>query len=247
MNPSDVFQVRRSTLPDQVAAGLRRMIVSGAIAVGSALPSEQELSHMFGCGRGVVREALRGLEELGLLARTVNGREMIVQPLDTDKISSTLQLYMQLSAVTFDELFQFLEGLEPWTARQASTRGDAVVVARLRALHATPITDLTSLVEVEESFHDLLAEASGNRLLILARKPVRAALHDAIVSIVPMMATGAISGTLRAHDEMLRAIETHDGSRAADWSYRHARALRHGLETIGKSGTDPVYPLASHA
>src|SRR5262249_11794631 len=156
----------------------------------------------------------------------------------------SVQLYIHLSQVTYNEFFQFLEGLEPWTARQAASAGDPAVIARMRVLHATPITSLATLVEVEEEFHDLLAEATGNRLLMLARKPLRAALHDAISAIVPQMAATAITGTLRAHDEMLRAIEAGDAAAAADWSFRHARALRHGLSVLGKSAADPVHPLS---
>jgi GntR family transcriptional repressor for pyruvate dehydrogenase complex len=42
-------------------------VVGGTYAEGSWLPQERELAARFGCSRGVAREALRGLEERGLV------------------------------------------------------------------------------------------------------------------------------------------------------------------------------------
>ncbi len=48
-----------------VMGELVEAIVSGERAEGSWLPSEAELSAQLGASRGVIREALRGLEERG--------------------------------------------------------------------------------------------------------------------------------------------------------------------------------------
>src|SRR5215211_3546463 len=42
-------------------------VVGGTYPEGTWLPAELELSARFGCSRGVTREALRGLEERGLV------------------------------------------------------------------------------------------------------------------------------------------------------------------------------------
>src|SRR5919108_5899920 len=42
-------------------------VAGGTYAEGSWLPHETELAARFGCSRGVVREAIRGLEERGLV------------------------------------------------------------------------------------------------------------------------------------------------------------------------------------
>jgi GntR family transcriptional regulator len=53
----------------QLADALIGEIRSGALAVGDTLPGEHELTVKFGVSRHTVREALRGLEELGLIGR----------------------------------------------------------------------------------------------------------------------------------------------------------------------------------
>ncbi len=59
----------RKTLTDAVQEQLRQAIFSGTYSPGSQLPTEAELGQMLGASRTVVREALRILEEDGLIFR----------------------------------------------------------------------------------------------------------------------------------------------------------------------------------
>ena len=59
----------RKTLTDVAQQELRQAITGGAYRPGSQLPTEAELCEMLGVSRTVVREALRVLEDDGLVAR----------------------------------------------------------------------------------------------------------------------------------------------------------------------------------
>lgn len=59
----------RKTLTEVAQLELRQAITSGAYRPGSQLPTEAELCEMLGVSRTVVREALRVLEDDGLVAR----------------------------------------------------------------------------------------------------------------------------------------------------------------------------------
>jgi GntR family transcriptional regulator len=63
----------------QVEQALASRIRGGAIAIGSRLPTEPELSDHFGVSRSVVRQALRRLEETGLVARRRGIGSFVVQ------------------------------------------------------------------------------------------------------------------------------------------------------------------------
>jgi GntR family transcriptional regulator, transcriptional repressor for pyruvate dehydrogenase complex len=54
-------------LSSRIHATLRRQILTGDYAPGDALPSERQLSEGLGAGRHAVREALKRLEEAGLV------------------------------------------------------------------------------------------------------------------------------------------------------------------------------------
>jgi GntR family transcriptional regulator len=59
----------RKTLTEIAHQELRRAIIGGTFRPGSQLPTEAELCEMLGVSRTVVREALRVLEDDGLVAR----------------------------------------------------------------------------------------------------------------------------------------------------------------------------------
>jgi len=59
----------RKTLTEVTQQELRKAITSGTFRPGSQLPTEAELCEMLGVSRTVVREALRVLEDEGLVAR----------------------------------------------------------------------------------------------------------------------------------------------------------------------------------
>jgi DNA-binding FadR family transcriptional regulator len=52
---------------EAVLADIRKAIESGVLAVGDKLPSETQLAQQYGVSRPVLREALRGLQALGLV------------------------------------------------------------------------------------------------------------------------------------------------------------------------------------
>src|SRR4051794_9909939 len=64
-----------------VMRDLLRAIVAGEYAEGERLPSEVELAARVGASRGVLREALRALEERGLVA-VQPGRGQLVRQRD---------------------------------------------------------------------------------------------------------------------------------------------------------------------
>lgn len=57
----------RRTIPDEIAAGLREAILAGEYRPGEALPPERTLASDLGTNRNTLREAVRRLEEGGLV------------------------------------------------------------------------------------------------------------------------------------------------------------------------------------
>jgi DNA-binding GntR family transcriptional regulator len=54
---------------EQIMRTISEDIASGRVGVGERLPTEQELSSMYSAGRHTIREAIRGLVELGMVER----------------------------------------------------------------------------------------------------------------------------------------------------------------------------------
>ncbi|WP_329218643.1 GntR family transcriptional regulator [Streptomyces sp. NBC_01485] len=73
----------RRLSPDQIAAVLRERIHGGDLRAGDRLPTQAELADEFGVERGAVRQALRALQDDGLLTNVSKGSPpRIAQPPD---------------------------------------------------------------------------------------------------------------------------------------------------------------------
>lgn len=72
-----IKKVTSQTLYQQVEEQLRDMVLSGVYKKGDLLPSEKDLMEMTGVSRITVREAIRGLAEVGII-ETRKGKGSIV-------------------------------------------------------------------------------------------------------------------------------------------------------------------------
>jgi GntR family transcriptional repressor for pyruvate dehydrogenase complex len=77
---------------------LRRDILEGGLEVGSPLPSERQLAEQFGVNRHAIREALKRLEQAGLVRITHGGATRVLDWRDT----GGLQVLLDLLGEDFD-------------------------------------------------------------------------------------------------------------------------------------------------
>jgi DNA-binding GntR family transcriptional regulator len=142
----------RSTLRERALEALRLAITSGRYRPGDHL-GEVELATHLGVSRGTVREALRHLQQEGLV--TAGNRGML-------RVST-------VSPQEIRELFRVRAALEGLAAAEiiASPRRDAAVGTLREALSNLGETgDFASKVESDLGFHLLLCRLSGNSMLV---------------------------------------------------------------------------------
>jgi DNA-binding GntR family transcriptional regulator len=211
----------RSTLRERALAALRSAITSGQYGPGAHL-GEVELAGHLGVSRGTVREALRHLQQEGLV--TAGARGML-------RVRSH-------SATEVKELFEVRAALEGLAVRLliASPRRDAAV-ATLRTAVAEldkPQRDFSSHVDAAMDFHRKLCELSGNSALVTAWRQLAGSIR------VTIMASGEDRSTLMTgsyHAPIVEAIESGDAARAVDVLQQHMDRAAERL--AGPTGEDP--------
>jgi DNA-binding GntR family transcriptional regulator len=145
----------RSTLRERALEALRTAITSGQYRPGDHL-GEVELASHLGVSRGTVREALRHLQQEGLV--TAGNRNML-------RVSS-------VSPREVRELFRVRAALEGLAVSEiiASPERDAAVATLRDAL--TRLSDhegdFAAKLEADLGFHLLLCRLSGNSMLVEA-------------------------------------------------------------------------------
>ena len=119
-----VFQrAKHSPIFQDVVEQIEEAILDGRLRVGHRLPSERELKDMFCTSRGTLREALRVLEEKGLVSIKpgVSGGA-IVFDLSASKVSDSLDLLIRHQKVSLKHLAEFREAVDGIVAGLAAER-----------------------------------------------------------------------------------------------------------------------------
>ncbi|MBB4685190.1 FadR/GntR family transcriptional regulator [Amycolatopsis jiangsuensis] len=161
---------RRVSAREAVLTHLRDAIGRGDYAVGDRLPSEASLSREYQVSRSVVREALRGLQALGLtVSRT--GRGTFVTA-DGPPENPTFGQY------SAQDLVEVRRHVEVPVAGFAARRRGEDELALLTALVERMDTETRepAWVALDSQFHVAIARASGNPVFAKVIEEIRDAL-----------------------------------------------------------------------
>jgi GntR family transcriptional regulator, transcriptional repressor for pyruvate dehydrogenase complex len=233
--PSFIGQpVRVARAYEALAAIIRDRIVSGALAEGDRIPSETALASEAQVSRSTVREALRTLEEAGLIARA-SPKIMVVRHANDDRALEELKGALQRRQVTFNHLHEALLVLEPELTRLATVRAAAADLEALDAHlaeQAAALDDIARFCRLDQEFHLAIAELSANPALVMARAPISQLL-------APILETFMASSeplTLRSldfHRRIVEEIRVRDDDAAALMARKHVNDLRSSWEAAG--------------
>lgn len=231
----------------QVSERIRAAILDGKIPAGELLPTEIELATQFGVTRSTVREAIRLLEQGGLLGRAGRKRLAVRLP-SLESASRSISVAMQMHRVTFKDLWEISMGLEPLAARLACATIDATHTALLEAnLQRTraAFDDDEEMLEAEIEFHDLVARATRNHALLLAREPLNLLFYPAYRPVIERLKPG--KRILESHQKIFEAIRRNDPDTAAEWAEKHMRDFRRGILMAKLDFEGPVEAAANPA
>ena len=225
----------------RVADALLAQILSGGVTAGQRLASEAELQERFNVSRSTVREALRVLSAYGVVTTTrgVKGGTM-VKRLDATKVTSmlaiSLDLLYQHEGCTAAEFIEVREQLEVPAARLAAERCTEEQLEALRSTlpshpPASPDHDMS------ESFHKLIVDASGNRLLRVMTEPVFTLMQRRFPR--RLAATQFWPVVDDDHGRIFDAIEQRDPDRAEHEMRLHLATLHEAYTEI-QAGEEPA-------
>lgn len=176
--------VQSRSLPDKVFEQLVGEIVSGAYASGESLPSERSLTQVLGVNRHVVREAMRRLEQIGLVRVTHGGGAKVLDFRRTAGLdllaviaehADALEPTPALFAATLEMRASIGIDLCRLCAKRGSedVRTDLVRIAgQLRAVSAGP-----QMLALDERFWQRILDGAHNIAYQLAFNSLIRAVH----------------------------------------------------------------------
>lgn len=161
---------RQNRVFQDVISQIEEAIINGDIKVGERLPAERALKDMFETSRGTIREALRVLEQKGLISiKTGTNGGAIVENVSTEKVSESLDLLIRSQSLTLNHIAQFREDVEGNVTYLAAKICTATDITRLKEIVAKVKTAVDGGLDLwedylraDEQFHTELANIVGN-------------------------------------------------------------------------------------
>ncbi len=178
------------------------------------MPSERKLAEQFKVGRAVIREAIRQLEVSGLVESRHGGgnyvREITVEHL-VAPIASVLNGMEHLRGDLRGELMDARLFFEPQMARAAAERATPEDMRRLEDVirrQEARVAEGRSGAEEDAEFHDLLAQATHNTVVVRIMEVIDGLLEDSQARMFRSTERSEIS--LEGNRRILEAVLRHD-------------------------------------
>lgn len=220
-----------------VCDAIEAQILSRRLLPGDRLPTETELAAQFGLTRHTVREGIRMLEQGGLVRRAAGRRLHVAHP-GHGELAPRASRALVLQRVSFRALWEVALDMECCCVRLAAGRITAAHLERLRgniAAMEKALDEGRPIIGLDVEFHAIIAEATRNPVLLLAREPVSLLFHPALEKIFNHDRT-RLSGPRRlveAHRRIADAFAAGDAALAHEWMHRHMVDFRRGYDVCG--------------
>jgi GntR family uxuAB operon transcriptional repressor len=210
----------------EIAAELRHSIVSGELGSHQRLAPERLLASQYGVARGTVREALSQLATEGLLEIKA-GSGAYVRKHDA---SSTLPVLNVRPLELIDARF----ALEPHICRLAvlhARQQDLIKLEELQLIMEDNVHNPVGFSQADAAFHTLLAESTGNTLLIWIQLQINLIRNEDQWSQMRQLTLNeeTINQYNSQHRQILDAICSREPERAASSMKEHLEYARLSL------------------
>ncbi len=211
-----------------VVEQIQTAIIDGDLKQGDRLPSEMKLKDAFDTSRGTVREALRVLEQKGLISiRTGVKGGAVIKGVNTEAMGDSMALLIRHGNVSLPHLAEFRELLEGHVAQQAArfaTEKEVGVLkgilAEIETLIETGPTEWETFHVLDASFHQELARIGQNPLLQANLAIIHDNIHTYFHKYLPF-SRELLDQDYQDLCRIMAALEKQDGDEAKRVARNH--------------------------
>jgi DNA-binding GntR family transcriptional regulator len=213
---SAALQLRRTeSLTTLVRRELERMIEAGELKAGDRL-NENALAQRIGVSRGPIREACRGLEQVGLVTVVVN-RGVFVRELSDKEAAELYDIRARLMGLAGHTLAPRITPAEVAALRE--------MVARMA--EAVAADDLNRYYPINLRFHSVIMDYAGNERLSGLYASIEREMHLFRRKTLDMPGRMVVSNA--EHARIVDALESRDPERSEREMMEHILTSRRAL------------------
>lgn len=233
--------ISHSRTADEVVRQVELLILEGVLRDGDRLPGERELSERFGVSRPILRDALKELENRGLLKSRHGGGTYVADIIGQVFSEPVAALVTRHERATTDylEYRRALEGLTAELAAARATEADKALLGRIvedmKAAHAAGDFEAEMAADIE--LHNAIGEAAHNIVLLHTVRACYRLLSEGIFAHRRLIygVQGAQATLLAQHAAIVAAICDSDPARARKAAEDHIDFV---IETSARAARD---------
>lgn len=211
-NEPKASHLKRSVLREEIRSHIVDAILSGTYKRGERLV-ETQIAKKLGVSQAPVREAIRDLEQMGML-KTVPYKGAYVKGYSTEDVKNAY------------EVRAVLEGLAIRQAVQHMTEEEINQLESIyhKMLNSLSSQDVQEQVTLDVEFHELLIKASRNNVLVMAWRSISATYWTYFG-----MYTFDSETLVKRHEELIMAFRKRNPERAELYIRKHFLELKEKL------------------
>lgn len=241
---ANIFKpVQSDRISNVVVDQIKEAVFQKKLKPGDKLPSERQLMDQFKTSRVTIREALRTLEQFGILEirRGMEGGAFIRDP-NTKFINNFLQDMFSMGKIKISNFTEARMAIEPFSVKLATERitEDSLRKVRQNIQEARECLNKKNkndarLLDLE--FHRLIAQASQNPVIFFMIDSIMDIMENNISSIP--LSVKPVERTNQYHEEIYGALRDRDVRRAQDLMLKHIQEIHDALEALSKKNLQP--------
>lgn len=199
---------------EDVAERLMDMIYKGGLGAGDRLPPERDLAKTLGVSRPTLRAGIRSLSTIGILRSRQGAGTFVAANSESPMLGGLpLRMFLGLHEFTTEEISEARMMLEVTIVGLAAKRADSEnlkIISKEAAGMSASLSDQSKYVTHEMRFHQAVAAASHNRVLIALMNMLLTIVYGSDDTTQDGEADADRERSAERHQRVYRALRGHD-------------------------------------
>ncbi len=225
------MSTRHTRLCEEITARIRELVARTRLRPGDRLPPERHLAELFQVSRNSVREAIKRLEQHGVLVSKPGSGTFIADQSETGLSQALEQAFIRERSRLAD-IFELRILLEPqiaFLAAQRITDQDRARLDEMIRQQERAIAENRDYQEHDLAFHDFIAACTGNEAISRLMEKVQDMLTESRDE--PLRSPRRDAESFAGHQRIHQALRERDADRAREAMIRHLQETQHRLFT----------------
>jgi DNA-binding FadR family transcriptional regulator len=205
-------------------------IIDGKLKAGDRLPPQRQLVQMFQTSRASLREALRVLEQKGLIEIKLGmSGGAVVKEVNTEQVTDNLAILIRSQKVSLGELTEFRERAEAEVASLAAEKATKRDIQRLHKLleeakscYETGVSNWDEFNRADRELHLAIAEVAKNTVYEFVLRMIHNNIHN-YYRRLSLKSENIMKENYQDLCNIVRALEKRESTKARDLVQRHVR------------------------